>query len=235
MWKLLGLLLFAAAAPVLAQENSSAYEALRVVGRHFGRASVNHIISLTGVDGSPQPEKWKVLLEDRRARGGVREVEVAGGEIASERTPVRSVVGSAEGATINTARLNLDSNGAYSVASHTAEKSNTRFERVSYTLRTDERGDPIWIITLQSRSLRPVGTIYIGANRGNVTRTEGMFAGATMADVETDEEERHEENQGGIIGNAKTKIKDAFHRTQDEARDMFNRVRRSFVDFINRG
>ena len=182
MWKSLALVLFAAASgPALAQENSTAYEAIRTVGAHFGRASVNHVISVTGVDGNPQPEKWKVLLEDRRARGGVREVEVAGGEIVSERTPVRSVVGSAEGSTIDTTRLNLDSNGAYTVASHTADKSNTRFARVSYTLRTDERGDPMWIVTLQDRSSRPVGTIYIGANRGNVARTEGMFAGATMA------------------------------------------------------
>src|SRR5712692_12116472 len=99
-----------------------------------------------------------------RARGGVREVEVRNGRIDSERTPVRSVVGSSEGATINTARLNLDSSGAYAVASHTADKSNTRFATVSYTLRTDERGDPTWIVTLHGQSGRPVGTIYIGAN-----------------------------------------------------------------------
>ncbi len=231
MWKSLALILCATAAPAFAQENPTAYEALRVIGAHFGRASVNHVISVTGVDGNPQPEKWKILMEDRRARGGVREVEVAGGEITSERTPVRAVVGSAEGATINTARLNLDSNGAFTVASHTADKSNARFARASYTLRTDERGDPMWIVTLQNQSSRPVGTIYIGADRGNVTRTEGMFAGTTMADVETDEE-RQDEKEGGILSNAKARIKDAFHRAQDEARDTFQRVRRSFADFI---
>jgi hypothetical protein len=233
MWKWFALVLVASAMPAFAQENPTAYEALRVVGSHFGRASVNHVISVTGVDGTPQPEKWKILLEDRRARGGVREVEVANGEIVSERTPVRAVVGSAEGATINTARLNLDSNGAFTVASHTADKSHTPFARVSYTLRTDERGDPTWIVTLENRSSHPVGTICIGANRGNVTRTEGMFAGATMADVATDEDEQQNENEGGgIFSGPKAHIKEAFHRAQDEARDMFHRVRHSFADFI---
>ena len=219
----------------LAQERPTAYEALRVVGDRFHREAVNRIISVTGVEGDPQPETWKVMLEDRRARGGVRELEVADGRITSERTPVRSVTGSLEGATIKTSRLNLDSSGAYTVASHTAEKSNTQFSRVSYTLRTDERGDPVWIVTLHSRSGRPVGTIHIGANRGNVTRTEGMFAGASMDDVETDRDvEQDTEEGGGLFHNTKARIKRSFRRAQDEARGMFDRVKRSFTDFINR-
>jgi hypothetical protein len=235
MWKALAaLLIFSMSA--LAQENPTAYDALRVVGAKLNRDYVNRVISMTGVDGNPQPETWKILLQDQRARGGVREVEVANGNIVSERTPVRTVVGSAEGATINTTRLNLDSSGAYAVASHTADKSNTRFATVSYTLRTDERGDPTWIVTLQNRGARPVGTIYIGANRGNITRTEGMFAGTNMNDVETerDIEEQGDENQGPLRA-ARARLRETFRRAQDEARDIFDRVRRSFVDFTNRG
>ena len=142
MWKLCAALLFLVT-PAFAQERATAYEALRVVGTQLNRDFVNHVISVNGTGGTPQPEKWKILVDDPRARGGVREVEIADGRVASERTPVRSVAGSSEGATINTTHLNLDSSGAYAVASHTAEKSNTRFATVSYTLRTDERGDPV--------------------------------------------------------------------------------------------
>ncbi len=234
MWKTLAASLLLVT-PALAQERATAYEALRVVGSRLNRDFVNHVISVTGVDGDPQPETWTILIDDPRARGGVREVEVRNGRIESERTPVRSVVGSSEGATIKTARLNLDSSGAYAVANHTADKSNTRFQTVSYTLRTDEHGDPTWIITLRNGS-RPVGTIYIGANRGNVTRTEGMFAGASMQEVETDRDaQRDTEEGGGIINETKGRIRRTFRRAQDEARDMFERVRRSFDDFINRG
>lgn len=234
MWKCVAaLLLFVT--PVLADEYPTAYEALRAVGTKFSRESVNRVISVTGVNGTPQPETWKVLIEDPRARSGVREVEVANGQVVSERTPVRAVVGSSEGATIKTARLNLDSSGAYAVANHTADKSNARFATVSYTLRTDEHGNPVWIVTLQNKSSRPVGTIYIGADRGNVTRTEGMFAGTNMEDVETDREaERDTENEGGIISTTKARVRETFRRAQDEARGVFERVRRSFVDFIDR-
>ena len=121
-------------------------------------------------------------------------------------------------------------------SSHTAERSHTRFATASYTLRTDERGEPVWIVTLANKSSRPVGTIYVGASRGTVTRTEGMFAGASMQEVETDRDaQRDTEEGGGIINETKARIRRTFRRAQDEARDMFERVRRSFDDFINRG
>jgi hypothetical protein len=232
MWKLLPALVLVAT-PLCAQEQeqATAYEALRVLGHQLNRESVNHVISVVGTGGTPQPNTWKVLVDDPRARGGVREVEVADGRIVAERTPARAVTGSSEGATINTARLNLDSSGAYAVASHAADKSGTQFATVNYTLRTDEGGDPVWIVTLRNNSTQPVGTIYIGANRGNVTRTEGLFAGASMQDVAT---ERDVEDEGGIFTAAKSRISHTFHRAQEEARDMFDRVKRSFSDFINR-
>jgi len=231
MWKSIAALLLLAT-PALAQDNPTAYEALRAVSAQFGRNSLNHIISVTGVNGTPQPQRWKILLEDPGGRGGVREVEVENGEVASDH-PAR-IVGTPEGGTIKTTRLNLDSSGAYAVASHTADKSNARFATVSYILRTDERGNPVWIITLQNRSARPVGTIHIAANRGEVMRTEGLFAGATMEDVETEQDVEQNRDEGGIIGNAKARVRETFRRAQDEARGMFDRVRRSFTDFINR-
>ena len=230
MWRAyIGLLLLAA--PAWADENATAYEALRVVGREFGRDALHQIVSITGTKGNPQPEKWKIVLEDPQG-GGVREVEVANGNIASDGTAEADVAGSTEGATIDISRLNLDSSGAYALASHTADASHTSFATADYILRTDDRGEPMWVVTLQSRSLRPVGTIYIGATRGTVRRTEGMFAGATMEDVENDED--NDEEHGPFSG-VKKQIKHAFHRTQEETRDMFERVKRSFSDFINRG
>jgi len=229
MWRVCVALLVLAT-PVWAQSNATAYEALRVVGKDFGRGALSRMISITGRKGDPQPEKWKIVLEDPDGRG-VRELQIADGKIDSDERPDRDVAGSAEGATIDVSRLNLDSSGAYAVASHTAEASHTRFATADYTLRTDERGEPIWIVTLRNRSSRPVGTIYIGATGGTVKRTEGMFAGATMEDVENDYDT---DEESGPFSGVKRQIKHAFHRTQDEARGMFQRVKRSFSDFINR-
>jgi len=216
--------------PVRAEEKATAYEALRVLGNEFGRDALQQIVSIRGTKGDPQPEKWKIVVEDPQG-GGLRELQVADGRIDSDDEADRDVAGSTEGATIDISRLNLDSSGAYAVASHTAEASHASFATADYTLRADERGEPMWVVTLRNRSSRPVGTIYIGGTRGTVRRTEGMFAGATMEDVEGDYEQG---NVTGVIRNAKRSIKHSFNRAQEEARGMFVKVKRSFSDFINR-
>lgn len=252
MWKFL-VALTVCATPVFAQEQFTAYDALRVVGVHMNRDAVNHIVSVTGTRGSPQPKVWRIMVEDR---GGVREVQVRNGQVVSDRPS--SAVGSTEGSTIKTTRLNLDSSGAFQVASHIADKSGTRFDSASYTLRTDSHGDPVWIVTLHGVGGEPVGTVHIGANRGNVTRTEGMFAGATMNDVATEqrvyrqerprreeeigpevaeEEQRNngdDDDEHGPLYGVRQKMRGYFHRAQDEANDMFGRVRQSFSDSMNR-
>ena len=236
MWKsfLTSLLLVPAA---FAQENPSAYEALRVVGTQLNRDLMNRIISVSGVDGDPQPRTWKILVEDRRGQG-VREITVQDNEIVSQRTPNRSVVGSAEGNVINTGRLNLDSTGAYAVASHTAETAHVTFTYVSYTLRTDDRGTPVWILSLEDRSRRPVGTIHIKAHDGRIARVEGMYQGRNLEQLEgegeladnpeADSEEDAEENV------VKRNFKRLVRQTKEESRRIFVKARRSFVDFINR-
>src|SRR5215471_21159327 len=229
MWRVgVGLLLLAA--PVWAEENATAYDALRVVGSELGRDSLHQIVSIRGTKGDPQPQKWKIVVQDPQG-GGERELQVADGKIDSDDEAGRDVVGSAEGAMIDVSQLNLDSSGAFAVASHTAEASHTSFATADYSLRTDERGEPMWIVTLRNGSSRPVGTIYIGGTRGTVMRTEGMFAGATMEDVEGD----YDQGEGtGVFRSAKRSIKHSFNRAQEEARGMFEKVRRSFSDFINR-
>lgn len=226
MW--VGLLFLAT--PVWAEGNGTAYEALRVLGSEFGRDALHEIVSMRGTKGDPEPERWRIVLADPQG-GGVRELEIADGRIESNNEAARDVAGSTEGATIDVSRLNLDSSGAYAVASHTAEASHISFATADYTLRTDERGEPMWIVTLRNRSSRPIGAIYIGGTRGTVRRTEGMFAGATMEDVEGDYDQGE---ATGVIRNAKRSIKHGFNRAQEEARGMFERVRRSFSDFINR-
>lgn len=235
MWKLLLASLFLAL-PVLAQENPSAYEALRVVGTQLDREMMSRIISVTGVDGDPQPRRWKVLVGDRR--GGMREITVEDNRIKSQRVPNRSVTGSTEGATINTSRLNLDSTGAYSVASHTAETSHVTFSLVSYTLRTDDRGNPVWIVTLEDRSRRPVGTIHIKANDGRVTRVEGMYQGRNMEQIEQDpgegdvaEVDSEDDPEDNVV---KRHIKRLYRKTKEDARRMFLKTKRSFKDFVAR-
>ena len=225
--------LLLSASAVFAQTNSTAYDALRVVGNQVNRDFVNRVVSVTGVDGNPQPSTWRILIDDPNARGGIREIEVTDGRITSNRVSSRNVAGTSQGATISPARLNLDSSGAYEVASRTADSSHVPFALVSYTLRTNERGDATWIVTLQNQNRRPVGTIYIGANKGTVTRTEGMFAGAPMDAVVEDRRDGDVEDQEHSGDNPIMRsVRHMFYRARDQAQETFKRVRHNFADYI---
>jgi hypothetical protein len=244
MWKFV-LATFLLAAPVLAQENQSAYEALRVIGTQLNRQLVNRVVSVSGVDGDPQPRTWKILVEDKNAANGVREIVVEDNRVVSQRAPNKSVVGSTQGSTINTTKLNLDSTGAYTVAAHTAETSHVTFSLTSYTLRTDDRGNPVWIVTLADRGNRPVGTIHIRASDGRISRVEGMYQGRNMEQVEVNPEidnppsAQNDDQAQNDDDNADTNlvfkdVKRMFSRTTRDASRMFHKVQRSFVDFFNR-
>lgn len=233
-WFILLLLL---TSPALAQERPTAYQAMRTVGLQLNRDAVNHVISIIGTNGSPQPESWKILLDDPKARGGVRELEVSNDKIISERTPLRSAVEGSLGATIDTSKLNLDSSGAFTLAQQTAEKSHVTFATADYALRVDERGNPIWIIALQRQSGEPAGTIYVGANHGTITRTEGLFSGSDRTAVvdEQTEDSNHDADDDDDDGDqniVKRRIKQAFRQARDEVKHTFYKVRRSFVDFF---
>ncbi|HEY3661917.1 MAG TPA: hypothetical protein VGL24_02060 [Chthoniobacterales bacterium] len=233
-WFILLLLLVS---PAFAQERPTAYQAMRTIGLQLNRDAVNHVISVTGTNGAPQPESWKILLDDPKARGGVRELEVSNDKIVSERTPLRSAVEGSLGATIDTSKLNLDSSGAFTLAQQTAEKSHVTFATADYTLRVDERGNPIWIIALQRQGGEPAGTIYVGANHGTITRTEGLFSGGDRAAVvdEQSADSSHDADDDDDDGDqniVKRRIKQAFHQARDEVKRTFYKVRRSFVDFF---
>jgi hypothetical protein len=118
-------------------------------------------------------------------------------------------------------------------------------------LRTDERGNPVWIVTLADRNSRPVGTIHIRASDGRVNRVEGMYAGRNMEQIEVNRDPETNRNDIDTAANppptadeeqtdgdadeniVKRDIKRMFRRTTNDARRMFQRVRRSFVDFFS--
>lgn len=259
MGRLLFVLLVLASSAV-AQESGTAYEALRVVGTQLNRGYLDRVVAVSGAGGDPEPRTWRIAIADRAAAGGIREVDVTDGRIAAQRTPMQ---GGASGAAIKTSLLNLDSSGAYSVAAYTAEKSHVVFTSASYTLRPNARGVPVWQVTLYDQGRQPVGTIHIAANKGNVTRVEGMFRGTNdpgvvqqgQAQQGTAEQGDAQQQPRGRRGEMvsvddeqvdyvdedeedenfiKREIKLMFRRTKRDAQRTFERVRSSFDDFMER-
>lgn len=161
---LLGLVLF----PLCAlQASDTAYSALRVLGKRDGQEVLNHVVELRGRNGTPQPATWKLVVDDPRARGGVREVEVMHGKIVSERTPTSHGVSNA----MNFNQLNLDSEGAFTIANQEAQKTNVPFDHVDYLLKAGTGGGaPVWQLELFDGKNGRVAALDIAADSGTVLR-----------------------------------------------------------------
>ncbi len=147
----------------------TAYQALRTIGAQRSQTDLNNVVEVKGRNGTPQPTSWIIVLNDPAARGGVRELEVAKNRIISERTPVKEYSGQPEGAVLNFAKLNLDSEGAFSVAENEVRNSRLEgFYAADYLLRRGDNGKPIWIIQLLDQDKHTIGSITIAADTGVV-------------------------------------------------------------------
>jgi len=153
------------AAACVAHAADTAYSALRAVGKRDGIESLNRVIELQGKSGSPNPQTWKVLLDEPRARGGVREIEVQRGKIVSERTPTSR----SSGRPMNFNQLNIDSDGVFTIINQEAQKMSVPFDRVDFLLRSGTNGGaPIWEVELFDGRAGHVGTMSIAADSGTV-------------------------------------------------------------------
>jgi hypothetical protein len=109
------------------------------------------------------------------------------------------------------------------------------FSTANYTLRNDERENPVWIVSLQTDSGESLGTIYIGTNHGSVTRVEGMFSGGNRKRIVTqsqETEDAEDTDEDSDNDGIKARIKRVFRETGEETKRIFHNVRRSFADFI---
>lgn len=152
-----------------AQAADTAYSALRVVGKRDGQDTLNRVLELRARGGTPHPAVWKVVIEEPRARGGVREIEVQRGRIIGERTPTARTVG----APMNFNQLNLDSEGAFTIADQEAQKAVLPFDRVDYLLKSGSNGGaPVWELELFETRTGRVGLMTIAADSGTVLRRQ---------------------------------------------------------------
>ena len=177
-------LLLTAASALAAEQAETAYTALRVVGKQSGQGSLKRVIEMRGRSGAPQPAVWKIVLSEPGARGGVREVEVQRGKVIAERTPVaRGSLGEA----MDFSRLNLDSDGVFTIVDQETKKTGQTFDRLDYSLRSGSGGGaPVWTVEIYDGRRGRVGTMQLAADTGAVL--EQSRAGASAGDIASDRE-----------------------------------------------
>ena len=175
-------LLLSVSSALAAEPAATAYTALRVVGKQSGSGALNRVIEMRGRNGSPQPAVWKIILSEPAARAGVREVEVQHGKVIGERTPVaRGPLGEK----MDFSRLNLDSEGVFTIVEQEMKKTAQTFDRLDYSLRSGSGGGaPVWTVEIFDGRRGKVGSMLLAADTGAIL--EQSNAGAPAGNVAGD-------------------------------------------------
>ena len=177
-------LLLSVSSALAAEQAATAYSALRVVGKKNGPDSLNRVVEMRGRNGSPHPAVWKITLSDPASRGGVREMEVQRGQIISERSPVGR---GAAGEKMDFSRLNLDSEGVFTIVDQETKKNGQTFDRLDYLLRSGSGGGaPVWTVEVFDGRRGKVGNMLIAADSGAVL--EKSTSGGSSGEVASDRE-----------------------------------------------
>jgi hypothetical protein len=162
-------------ASTVALAQDTAYKALRVIGTQRGEKALGQILSISGKSGRPEPMEWTVKLDDPAARGGVRELNIANGQITADRAPAKS--GFPAGRPIELTNLNLDSDGAFRVAEEEARRNQVGFDSVNYSLSSDPAsGKPVWTLGLFDYDQQPVGAVRVAAENGKLVSGENWVS-----------------------------------------------------------
>lgn len=151
----------------------SAYRSLNVAG---AAAPGTALLEISGDRGNPQPAEWVFLFADPSARGGVREIVVAGRELVSNRTPLRGFGGLASEPQIPREDLNVDSDKAFLIANSLAVTKRIPFHWAQYKLQMEEERGPVWTLRLIDKMGVPAGSVKISAKDGAIVSpltTEG--------------------------------------------------------------
>src|SRR5262249_14397858 len=127
---------------------------------------------------------------------------------------------------MNFNQLNLDSDGAFTVANQEAEKRGIPFDRIDYTLQSGN-GAPTWTVEIFDGHNGRVGLLRIAADSGAIVEqnfaSEGRFAG-DHAYVDGDARrapESHDKDVGDEIGDFFKRIGRHFQKRGRQLNNFF--------------
>lgn len=148
----------------------SARAALGILEQRAGAAEAANVVAVVGFNGQSQPESWKILVKvngnDQTLREYIVQKRQLLGPTSVRRTPELDLPRTP----ILLTALRIDSTEVFRIADDAAIANGVGFDRVSYQLRW--RGndpEPTWLATLIDSTGSATGSVYIGANSGQVT------------------------------------------------------------------
>jgi len=150
---------------------ATALDALRVLAPE---QAVN-VALITAREGTPDPERWHVIVFDKTSENGVREYVIAGGKRVASR-PISQFVEKLEATDVlGPAAIKVDSDKAVKAALQYGVANNKTIAALHFDLRkapTD--GTPAWTVICTDLTGSEVGRLVISATKGDIISHPGF-------------------------------------------------------------
>jgi hypothetical protein len=186
------LVYFLGAASALAGNAGSVIKALQTIADQPYAQNAS-FVEVKGERGSPNPQEWTILLSDPTARGGVREVTIANGQITSERTPLRGFTDVANVPALSRSKVVADVGPVFQAVEQEAIAKKVGFDWIDYNLKSDTASDtPLWKLKLYDSLGSLVATATVSATNGKLMGPLELAGDAAT--------ENNSNRPGGLVG-----------------------------------
>ncbi len=149
---------------------STALDAVKLLPKEH-RARVARIEAR---EGTPEPERWHILVSDPSAENGLKEFVVAGGAIVAERGISQFSESLTPGQMLGDG-VRFNSDRAAQIAQQFAQANAVTVATIAYQLRKDTpTAIPLWRLTCFDSIGREVGSLTFTATKGAVISTQGF-------------------------------------------------------------
>ncbi len=160
-----------AAASALAAAPSTALTALKLLPR----GELKHVARIEARDGTPEPDRWHILVFDKDAENGVHEYVVAGGEIVASRSISQFAETLTPDDLLGGDAIKIDSDRAAKILQEYAAANSANVTALSFSLRRDGVGAvPLWRVSGLDDAGKELGAVVVSAGKGDVISHEGF-------------------------------------------------------------
>ncbi len=169
---ILSLFLFAVASAPAAYA-ATALGALKLLPR----GEAKNVARIEAREGTPEPERWHILVHDKAAENGLREYVIAGGEIVASRSLSQFAETITTEDVLGGEALKFDSDRAAKLLQQYALANGATITGLDFSLRREGHGAaPLWHIKGLDEAGKEVGTLVVTAGKGTVISHDGFPA-----------------------------------------------------------
>jgi hypothetical protein len=150
---------------------ASALEALRLLGPDY----LQNLALVAARDGSPEPQRWHILLHDPRAETGLREIVVTDGKKTAERSVSQFAERLTAADILGPDSVRIDSPQLGKLALQFGLANQLNVSALHYDLRkSGPEAAPLWTVTCLDANGSEVGKLIVSATRGTVLMHPGF-------------------------------------------------------------